>query len=117
MTLHRRDEVRYARPRQYEPPDAMNKTEQAYAERLELLQRAGEVRRYGFQAIKLRLAEKTFYTPDFFVVLEERIELHEVKGFWRDDARVKIKVAAQMFPEFLFIAVKKTKTGWEKEQF
>ena len=32
------------------------------------------------------------------------LELHECKGFWRDDARVKIKVAASLYP-FKFIAV------------
>ena len=42
------------------------------------------------------------------------LEFHEVKGFWRDDARVKIKTAADKFP-FVFIAAKQTKTGWEIE--
>jgi hypothetical protein len=34
------------------------------------------------------------------------LECHEVKGFWADDARVKIKVAAEMYP-FRFIAIMK----------
>jgi hypothetical protein len=42
--------------------------------------------------------------------------MHEVKGFWQDDARVKIKVAASIYP-FKFIAVKKAKGGWEREEF
>ncbi len=95
----------------------MNKTEQAYAGHLELLRRAGEIQKYAFEAIKLRLAEKTFYTPDFMVVTNEQIELHDVKGFWEDDARVKIKVAAELFPEFLFVAIKKTEAGWKREEF
>lgn len=105
------------RPRHRHTPGQMNKTEQAYAEQLVLLQIGGVVRRYCFQAIKLKLAEKTFYTPDFMVVTMDQIELHEVKGFWEDDARVKIKVAAEMFPEFLFVAVKKVKSGWQREEF
>ena len=44
------------------------------------------------------------------------MEMHEVKGFWRDDARVKIKVAADIYP-FRFLAIKKAKDGWEKESF
>jgi hypothetical protein len=48
------------------------------------------------------------------------IELHEVKGFWTDDARVKIKVAASIYP-FKFMAVKprpqKVGGGWEVEEF
>jgi hypothetical protein len=33
------------------------------------------------------------------------IELHEVKGFFEDDAKVKVKVAASMFP-FVFRLVR-----------
>ena len=59
-----------------------------------------------------------FYTPDFLVILADgRIELHEVKGHWEDDARVKIKVAAAQKPWFTFVAVKWVKGGWEYERF
>ncbi len=86
----------------------MNKTEQAYADHLELLRRAGEILWFKFEPMKLQLAEKTTYSPDFLVqVASGHLELHEVKGFWEDDARVKIKVAAEMFPIFKFIAIKK----------
>lgn len=99
----------------------LNKTEQAYATRLELLKAGGKVLWYGFEAIKLRLADNTFYTPDFAVLAEDGVmELHEVKGFWTDDARVKIKVAADKFP-FRFMAMKarsqKSGGGWEVEEF
>jgi len=95
----------------------MNKTEAAYAQLLELRQRAGEILWYKFEGIKLRLADKTFYTPDFAVLAADGVlELHEVKGVWLDDARVKIKVAAEIYP-LRFIAVKKTKDGWEEETF
>ena len=100
-----------------EKPGHMNKTEAAYAAELELRRRAGEILWYQFEAIKLRLADKTFYTPDFAVMLaSHEIQLHEVKGFWRDDARVKIKVAAKQFP-FFFVAVSKRKDGWDTEVF
>lgn len=99
----------------------MNKTEAAYSDHLELLKRAGEVAWYAFEAVKLRLADNTFYTPDFAVMAKDGvIELHEVKGFWQDDARVKIKVAADKYP-FRFIAVKanakKDGGGWQREEF
>ena len=46
--------------------------------------------------------------------------MHEVKGFWRDDARAKIKIAADLYP-FRFIAVqaapKKAGGGWTIEEF
>jgi hypothetical protein len=96
----------------------MNKTEKAYAEHLQLRQQAGEVAWFAFEAVKLRLADKTFYTPDFSVMLADgTIEQHEVKGFWEDDARVKIKVAASMFP-FRFFGIQKDKSkGWKVEEF
>lgn len=99
----------------------MNKTEQAYDAHLEALQHAGQVRWRKFEGLKLRLADNTFYTPDFAVMAADGvIECHEVKGFWQDDARAKIKVAADLYP-FRFIAVKartkKSGGGWEVEAF
>ena len=44
------------------------------------------------------------------------VEIHEVKGFWMDDARVKIKVASEMFP-FRFVAVTRKAGRWEAEEF
>lgn len=90
----------------------MNKTECDYARHLELLQRAGELRSFAFEPWKLRLADRTFYTPDFVVVLPNgEIECHEVKGFMRDDAAVKLKVAAELHP-FRFVLAKRVRGQW-----
>ena len=98
-------------------PGIMNKTEAEYAERLESLKLAGEISDYRFECVKFKLADKTFYTPDFMVLRPDgTFELHEVKGFWEDDARVKIKVAAAQYP-FKFIAARKVKGAWETEEF
>lgn len=95
----------------------MNKTEAAYARQLEVWRHEGVVLWYEFEPVKLRLAEKTFYTPDFMVMRADgEIEIHEVKGFWEDDARVKIKVAADKFP-FKFKAVTMKSGRWETEEF
>ncbi|HFZ6191283.1 TPA: DUF1064 domain-containing protein [Escherichia coli] len=99
----------------------MNKTESAYCQHLELRKRAGEIVWYRFEGIKLRLADNTFYTPDFAVMLATgEMELHEVKGFWSDDARVKTKVAADQYP-FRIIGVtvkpKKADGSWNIEEF
>ena len=99
------------------PRGTMNKTEQAYADRLECLRRAGEVLWFKFEPVKWRLADATFYQPDFMLLTKDGfLELHEVKGFWEDDARVKIKVAASLYP-FRFIAVTKAGDGWKTEDF
>lgn len=84
----------------------MNNAELAYSKILELRKHAGEVLWYSFEGITLRMADRTTYTPDFAVMLANgEMEMHEVKGFFQDDAKVKIKVAAAMFP-FRFIAIR-----------
>jgi hypothetical protein len=100
---------------------AMNKTEAAYDQHLALQQHAGQILWRRFEGLKLRLADNTFYTPDFAVMAADGvIECHEVKGYWQDDARTKIKIAADQYP-FRFIAIKaRTKKeggGWEVEAF
>jgi hypothetical protein len=98
-----------------------NKTEQAYEGMLSSLQAVGDVVWFKFEGVKLRLADNTFYTPDFAVMLASgQMEMHEVKGFWQDDARAKIKIAAELYP-FRFLAAKpkakKDGGGWEIEVF
>lgn len=100
---------------------AMNRTETAYRGHLELRKAAGEIAWFRFEGLKLRLADSTFYTPDFAVMLTTgEMECHEVKGFWQDDARVKIKIAAEMYP-FRFIAITAGKavngSRWKIEEF
>jgi len=90
---------------------AMNKTEAAYAATLDQRRMAGEVAWFKFEGIKLRLADNTFLTVDFAVMLSDgTMEMHEVKGFMFDDANVKLKVAASMYP-FVFKVIRKGKGG------
>lgn len=118
--------MRRARAQPNREPGRMNKTELAYAEYLSRLQAEGIISHWRFEPLKLRLADRTFYEPDFLIVTAEGlIELHETKGRpgagpggWMDDARVKIKVAAEMYPEFLFVGASRLKSGgWKIEQF
>lgn len=101
----------------------MNKLEAAYAKHLDSRE---DVLKWQFESHKLRLADRTFYTPDFGVLVQQPdgsavFEFHEVKGFWEDDARVKIKVAAETHWMFRFVAVKavakKRGGGWSMEEF
>lgn len=96
-----------------------NKTEAAYM--AELRHRPGVVE-VMFEAVKLRLADGAWYTPDVLVLMEDgQCELHEVKGFWREAARVRIKVAARLYPHWIFRAVQKRRVkdggGWKVETF
>ena len=92
-----------------------SKLEAAWAEELRRLEEAEEILRYYHEPMNLRLAANTYYRPDFMVIYAVHVEFHEVKGFWRDDARVKIKVAAEKFPEFVFKVITKKKNQWHEE--
>lgn len=93
--------------------NGLNKLEQAYADELEMQRQRGEIELWKAHPFGLRLANKTFYHPDFLVMLTDgSLEIHETKGFMRDDANVKLKVAAAQFP-FVFRLVKKKGKTWK----
>jgi hypothetical protein len=97
----------------------MNKTEAAYVATLDARRHAGDVAWFKFEGIKLPLADNSFYTLDFAVMLADgELEMHEVKAYWQDDARIKIKIAAATYP-LRFPAIKagskKDGGGWQIE--
>lgn len=84
----------------------MNKLEAAYAQRIELERLAGVWQWWAFNQIKLRLATGAYYTPDFALIDPGgHLMIHETKGHWREAAKVRIKVAAELYPHFKFVAV------------
>ena len=95
--------------------NGMNSLEKKYADHLRTLQLANDIHSFAFERHNLKLADKTYYKPDFEVMfLDGTIEFHEVKGFMMDDANVKIKVAAAQFPQYVFRLVQwDRKTGWK----
>ena len=105
-----------------DPETRMNKTEARYAAHLEALLQAGEIVAYRFEALKFRLAKRTFLKTDFLVVKWTRMEVYDVKadsGHWEDDARVKMKVAAALYPWFVFKGVHwgQKERRWIEEEF
>jgi len=112
---------KYAKGNHATRNQGMNKLEKEYEQHLEMLKYVGEIIWFDYEKLKFKLADNTFYTPDFIVQNREGyIEIHEVKGFWEEDARVKIKVANHNFP-FQFKAIKKAAKkdggGWITEEF
>ena len=97
----------------------MNKLESRYAQHLDLLKLAGDVREWKYEWLRFRLADGAWYKPDFFLVMPDRsMELHETKGVWREAARVRIRVAAERHPWFRFRGVQHSKrSGWVFEDF
>lgn len=109
-----------------------NATEAAYEQHLELRKRVGEILWYGFEVITLKLADDCRYTADFSVLRADYVlELHELKGtttlkrksgekvkapYFRDDAKVKIRIAATIFP-MVFKVVYRVDGNWIEEQY
>jgi hypothetical protein len=100
----------------------MNAGEAAYADYLEIQRRAGAIVSWGYETVKLRLALRTFLTPDFRVVLADgTVEYHEVKGrkgsrfYCREDAWIKLKVAADRYPERFVVVWPAKGGGWCRE--
>ena len=91
----------------------MNKTEALYALELDDLKRNGVVSEWWFESIKLRLAKRTWYTPDFFVLFSDgRMSFVEIKGFLRDDAAVKFKTIREKFSWAEFVMIRRVKGLW-----
>jgi len=90
-------------------PGEMNATEGQRATALEYGRRAGSVKDWAFEPIKIRLADNTWYSPDFFHMdWEGGRQFEEVKAAWKvdnspiiyrphwtDDSRVKFKVCRE----------------------
>ena len=110
-------------------PGERNKLEASYEAHLELLKRAGEIDDYKFEGVKLRLADNTFFTPDFIVFTKDGfVELHDTKGtttkilkkgkvkapWCEEDAKLKMKVIAEAWP-FKMLMVFKTSEGWQTQ--
>jgi hypothetical protein len=114
-------------PRGQHRPGEMNKSETAFAFALDLRRKAGEVKGWKFEAIKLKLADNTYFIPDFNVEMTNGdLVMVEVKRLWKgksaphweDDARVKIKIAAEMFRGwFQFYGAHWDGSQWIYEEF
>lgn len=89
--------------------ERMNKTEKAFAQRLEASRRTGQIASWDFEAITFKLGHDCRYTPDFMVrELNDAITFHETKGFMRDDALVKIRTFAKQYRFPIYV--------WKREQ-
>jgi hypothetical protein len=90
----------------------MNRTETAFRDTF-LTKRP-----HGYEEITFKLADDCRYTPDFWSLDDDDIlAFDEVKGFWRDDAKVKIRMAAKTFPQFRFRAWQYKGGVWHREPF
>jgi hypothetical protein len=69
------------------------------------------------QAVTFRLGNGVRYTPDFvlFSPIGGTVDAYEVKGYMRDDAAVKLKVAAALYPFIVWRLVWKEDGRWQEQ--
>jgi hypothetical protein len=146
LAEHRRSQLSKAPPVPDKDEHGRNKLEARFAAEIgDALLHARLVRIVRFNCENLRIGEDCWYKPDFELVRapqgEHSLPLFagsaaavlwaiatagehlgklvyvETKGFWRDDARVKIKAVAARYPERLFVAATwDRREGWKLER-
>jgi hypothetical protein len=96
-------------------PKYKSKMERDYAALLDARKRHGIIAAWRYEAVGFRLANNTFYYPDFMVILSDGIiEFHETKGFDRQGkGKAKWKIAAGMYPEFVWKFITLEKGQWK----
>lgn len=111
------------------PSPYKSKWEAAYASKLEMEKAGGLIRQWWYEPFSLWLPGKVRYKPDFMIQYEPMakvamgstqfgLELIEVKGWSRNrrDGITRLKIAAALFPCFVWRMVYRTKHGgWDGE--
>jgi len=79
----------------------------------------GNIVWFDYEAMRLRIGKDAYYKPDFVTLSwGGSMTFYEVKGHWREAARVRIRAAAERYRMFSFFAVSKPKgEGWKYEAF
>lgn len=99
----------------------MNATEEAYNAHLRTRHAAGEVLWWAFNAVRLLITDgdfAAFYKPDFTVIMwDGTTQYHETKGFEREAAMLRLKVAAGIYTFAKFVLVKRYESAWSYEFF
>jgi hypothetical protein len=103
---------------------SLNRTERKFRDEvLRPAWDAGRIAAFYREPIKFRIAGNTHYTPDFlvspsFTRPSDRLIIVEVKGYMREDAAVKIKAAASLYPCFDWLVAFGTRRqeGWRVHQ-
>jgi hypothetical protein len=85
---------------------------------------AGDILAWGYESIRLKLTDAvvvdgkrraaTWYKPDFAVWLPDgRLRCVEVKGYRREAALVRFKLARDKYRQIEFIMVRRVRGAWE----
>ena len=132
-------------PKKQPSADRMDALERDYAQYLDYQKLEGEIHDWRFEWFRFILyhglpgeQREASYKMDFLIVkhvpyLEffqsyqlkpgillpawDKLEVHEVKGYWTSRDRIRFKVAAEINPWMKFYGVQRVKGEWEYEAF
>jgi len=129
------------------PAQRMNVLEREYADYLDSLKLLGEIHDWRFEWFRFILyhglpgeQQEASYKMDFLVIKHvpyldwfssyeikpiiilpvwDKLEVHEIKGYWRSRDRIRFKMAAELNPWFTFYGVTRNRANkqWEYERF
>lgn len=90
--------------------------EKEFADYLDQQKLGGHILEWAYKPVRLRIGDGAFYSPDFRVVWANRsTTYYEIKGFLREAARVRLRVAAERHPSRFVMVRKRSKRdggGW-----
>ena len=90
-----------------------SKWELDYARYLDVLKATRRIVDWDYEPERLEIGAGAHYTPDFRVMLPGGgYEFREVKGYQREAAMVRLKVAAKHFPHRRFVLVTRKRGDW-----
>jgi hypothetical protein len=106
------------------------KLEGKFLHHLQLHQLAGDIPWIGDHSLRFELGGGAWYRPDFHIAAASRVVpgflgemppeillvVYEVKGHWREPARVRVKVAASRHRYAKLIAVQEERGWWKYEE-
>lgn len=95
----------------------MNRLESSFAKKLDEELHGGKILWWAFESVKFSLGSGAWFCPDFVVMTSvQEIVFYETKGFMREAANVRLKVAANKYP-FRFMLVRHARSsGWTYEE-
>lgn len=94
-----------------------SKAEERYAAILDARVRDNLIRSWRYEGLTLKLADGVRFTPDFLVTEnDDRMTLIEVKGFMREAARLRLKIAVSMYPGFGWLLVWAKRGGFDPQR-
>ena len=90
--------------------------ERSMAERLELLKLSAGIDHWRYESQKFKVGGG-WYTPDYQVIAFGHMLQIEVKGHWREAAKLRYRSAAMEYGEYIWVVAKVTRGGWNFEAY